>query len=126
MNGAALIKASEFTAESDCVYLKAWFDGREPDISKAIPVRKLPVNIWAPEILFPITDRTVVLYGDDISLTATATVKIDGVPADGFSVDGPRLIIEAAAESGRTVETKGIKYPLLFPSYSFTFTVAVP
>jgi len=42
---------------------------------------------------------------------------------ESFWVDGNILYMEQEVTAGQILELKGIKYPELFPSYSFTFTI---
>lgn len=123
VNAKATIKAPVFTGAT--AYVAAWFDGGEKEMAtkKDIPVRQLPADIWAPEFGSSADGVTAVFFGDTISLSATAAVRINGVPVTGFRAEGNTLYIDAEVSPGQTVEMKGVKYPELFPSYSFTFTV---
>ena len=66
---------------------------------------------------------TTVIFGDRINLTANAMVKIDGVQVMRFWIDSNALHIGADITLSQVIEIKSIKYPDLFPSYNFTFTV---
>ncbi len=125
-NNKATIKAPVIQGETS--FIAAWFEDGDPDMTTVqyIPVKHPPSNIWAPEVIC-VTDGYInILFGDHISLAKGATVKIDDayIPPAKFYVEGKRLIIEAEATSGHEIIIKGIKYYELFPSYSFTFTLA--
>ncbi len=123
VNGQATIKAGAFSTASANVYVKAWFEGEEPAVSKAIPVKQLPTDIWKAEVDVNSPEgQTVVFFAENISFNATAAMTINGVKAPGFAADGPKLTINAGSVAGDVVVMKGVKYPALFPSYSFTFT----
>jgi hypothetical protein len=48
---------------------------------------------------------------------------VNGVPASGIeiSADARRITTETTFKEGEKVIVSGVKYPRLFPSYSFTF-----
>lgn len=121
--GAALIKAPAFTGST--AYIAAWFgDDLGTELRKSVPLRQLPANIWEPMVDAESPEGTTIIYfGDRISFTATAAVRIDGIPVASFTAEGAALIIEAATVAGQTIVVKGVKYAELFPSYSFTFTI---
>ena len=127
VDGAAVLNVAAFNTSSDAVVLKAWFADADPSASASIPVKQLPANIWAPEVnASSPAGKTEVLFAEAISLTSTAAVTIDGAAAAGFAADGTKLTITGEAEEGDIIVMKGVKYPALYPSYSFTFTIICP
>jgi len=123
IDGKALIKMSAVNGAE--AYVAAWFDGEDPDMvaAKEIPVRRLPTNIWMPEIGMSGDGVTSVIFAERISLTAPAAIRVGGNSVESFWIDGNVLYMEQYVTAGQILELKGIKYPELFPSYSFTFTI---
>ncbi len=88
-------------------------------------------NVW--EANAQILDGSLLIrFNDYIVLkSGTGCVSIRGI---GYSakVIEDRWTVEVLGldagtlESGTKISVKGVKYPALFPSYSFTFTVTVP
>lgn len=92
--------------------------------STAINVVNMPDNIWEPVVTVA-DGQTKVIFAADISFNeAKKSVKIDGVAIRNnlVAISGKELTIAADA-SEKTVVIAGLKYPELFPSYSFTFTL---
>ncbi len=96
-------------------------------------IKVLPynTNIWAANA-YLLDGRLLIGFNDDIILkSGTKCVSIGSASYNAKVLDDKRTVevlgLDAAAlESGTTASVKGIKYPVLFPSYSFTFTVTVP
>ena len=113
--------------KGDSAYILAWAEENgDPvmDSKKDIPLVGLPDNLWAPSILATGANETRVLFAAKIAFTATATVTIDGVATTDFEIDGDNMVkIAVETVAGQTIVIKGLKYPTLYPSYSFTFTL---
>ncbi len=124
--GMAVIRAASglIKAPAD---IRAWFDGGEIPTAagKEVPIKTLAPSIWAPEVIVPeLGAVTIVRFSENITLnSAKAEVTIDGIKVTGFRAEGKDLTIDAVAAEGANIVVKGVKYPELFPSYSFTFTL---
>lgn len=96
-------------------------------------IKVVPYNtdIWYPTVRVE-EGRLLVMFNDDITLkSASGCVTIGSGNYNARVLDDKRTIevlgIDASTLAGGTaVSVKGVKYPVLFPSYSFTFTVTVP
>ena len=88
-------------------------------------------NIWEASA-YTDNGRLLVLFNDGISLKdASKCATIGSAQYNAAVLEDNRHIevlgVDAdALPSGTAVSIKGVKYPVLFPSYSFTFTVNTP
>lgn len=127
IGGRAVIKLAglyDFSAAS----VKAWFEGAEPSIETDIPVKVAVPSLWEPTAA-EAEGIVVVTFAENIGLSAKKSATVRGAAAGKMAiVDGNKLEITGygPAVSGRKVVVTGVKYPQLFPSYSFTFTVQLP
>ncbi len=82
-----------------------------------------PVDLWAP-VVSEDEGKTVITFADKISFASKYSVTVNGVALakNLLSITDNVLTINTAVAEGQTIVVAGIKYPLLFPSYSFTFT----
>lgn len=117
--GSAVIKAPAFTGST--AFIRAWIDS-EPKVedSISIPVKEVAAKIWEPAALLS-GGKITVSFAEAIDVRNSA-VTVDGTAA-GFEKTGASEIVIGA--SGGTAVIAKVKYPELFPSYSFTFTVSV-
>gem|GEM_PF-1600064 len=136
VGGAATIKAP--VINSTDVYIAAWFDGDEANaVKKAIPTAGLPADIWKPIAAWSRTTSSFDIsvsfaLGVTVALSPSASVTVNGVAARNFwLVPGQVAYSMNILSNGPTfqddakVTITGIKYPELFPSYSFTFTMQI-
>ena len=123
VDGAAVIDAAKFNTASATVAVKAWFENEAPAVSANIPVKQLPTDLWVPVIDTTVANKTVVLFAENVSLTSTAAATINGTAAAIEGASGSAITISDVTVENDIVVIKGVKYPALYPSYSFTFTV---
>lgn len=89
-----------------------------------------PAELWNPTLTFDSeSGNTLVVFGDTITHKAGGkiTVTVDG-RSTSYTLpdDGRSILVNAQYESlaeGTKIVAAGVKYPVLFPSYSFTFTI---
>ncbi len=88
-------------------------------------------NIWEANAQI-LEGRLLMQFNDNVALkSGSGCVSIGGVGYNAKVLDDRRTIevlgLDASPlESGTKITVKGVKYPVLFPSYSFMFTVTVP
>ncbi len=88
-------------------------------------------NIWEANAQI-LDGKLLIRFNDDIVLkSSSGCVSIKGVSYNARVLEDKRTIevlkLDAGPlEKGTKISVKGVKYPVLFPSYSFTFTVTVP
>ncbi len=89
--------------------------------SADIAVGAAPVGLWAPA-LGASGDNLLITFGDVIAFNGTVTVN--GAVKDCAPVgDKAIAVVGVSPDVKGTIVVKGIKYPRLFPSYTFTFTL---
>ncbi len=89
-----------------------------------------PETLWKPSLIVNEDGFITVRFSEDIAPANKGgwAVKVNGI-ACGFEQTGREIHTDVLAGddlSGVTVVLSGVKYPLLFPSYSFIFTVTTP
>ena len=91
---------------------------------KDIKVVEAPKDIWAPSIV-PGDGNFSVTFAAPVSFSAAKAVKVNDVVIDNalVTVAGQSITVGAAVSAGQKVELVGVRYPVLFPSFSFTFTL---
>ncbi len=88
-------------------------------------------NIWEANA-YALEGRLLVKFNDDITLKSAAGCVTIGAAGYSAKVLEDKRTVEVLGidagtlASGTVVSVKGIKYPVLFPSYSFTFRVTMP
>ena len=96
-----------------------------------IMVVKYNRDIWAPiasvniQPSAPFTGS--IFFADNIALTASSVTTVFGNAATNVSASGSKVdfsFTNADFSANNKIVISGVKYPALFPSYSFTFTVA--
>lgn len=90
-----------------------------------------PAELWNPSAYFTYgTGKLIVEFGGKIGPNANGYTVKSGSKTYTLRQNGDRsLMIDIAPgelEQGTNISIGGVKYPDLFPSYSFTFTVAIP
>ncbi len=89
----------------------------------SIPFAVAPRNddIWKVS-LEPQENGTIIRFNADIALnTSKFDVKVNGASTTAVQ-NGNDIVCQHKPQNGDTFVISGIKYPTLFPSYSFTFT----
>ena len=99
--------------------------------SCAVEVVPYNTNIWQAAVRIVDGKLLVVFNADLILKSEAACVTVGGVKYDAKVLDDGKTVevlgLDASALAGGTpFSVAGVKYPVLFPSYSFTFTVTVP
>ncbi len=85
----------------------------------------IPGNLWSASARVE-GGKTLITFGAEVSfMPAKKNVTIGGAVVDNSKVAaaGNVVTIEQAASPGQKVKIAGVKYPDLFPSYSFTFDI---
>ncbi len=94
----------------------------------AIDCVPLPTDIWSP-VATRTENGVTVTFASEVTFNASKkSVKLAGVAVDNARVgtSGRTLTVsDVSAAEGQTLVIAGIKYADLFPSYSFTFTLAI-
>ncbi len=88
-----------------------------------------PADLWAPVVTVN-EDTVTITFAAQVSFNASKkSVKLDGsaISNSKVSAAGNAIAITGVTVSeGQKLVIAGVKYAELFPSYSFTFTVAIP
>lgn len=124
--GEALIKVGAFNFTTASV--KAWIEGTDAAKEIEIPVKATAPTLWEPAAS-EYEGKVTIVFAEKIVFAASKSATVHGAKATGMSIaDENKLEITgySAPGSGGDVKVSGIKYPELFPSYSFTFTVSIP
>lgn len=83
-------------------------------------------SIWSPEIV-SVSEKVGIKFSEEISASAAKfEVKIGGLPVSAAIVADNTVLTNkdySQLKSGDVIIVSGIKYPALFPSYSFTFMI---
>jgi len=108
------------TAIQGVYVLKAYENGvfaGEYTISCVAP----PTDLWSP-LLLPGVDTFQVAFAADV-LLKDASLSVGGTKVTDFTSSGKVVTVNAPASG--TVVLSGVKFPALFSSYKFTFTLTV-
>ena len=103
-------------------------DGVTAAAKGSITVVEYNANIWSPtKFADSLTEKLSIRFNADIAAApAGINVSVAGVDVASEVVDGSILataqVYKDIAENAKIV-ISGVKYPTLFPSYSFTFTL---
>ncbi len=84
-----------------------------------------PANIWSPSIISQ-NGKLGILFGEEITLAPTFSVKLNGSPVTASQDSAYSILTDkelASVLPGSKIIITGIKYPRLYPSYSFSFTI---
>ena len=124
-NGRYIFKvAASATAETGSYVIKQV--GAEEEIVIACAAQ--PNNLWAPAADIS-GNGVIVTFASDVTFAgAQKSIKIGDVAVDAGKATASGMVVtiaDVADAKGKTVVISGVKYPDLFPSYSFTFTVLV-
>jgi arabinogalactan endo-1,4-beta-galactosidase len=115
-NGKVYISGVAVEApESGSISLCVTVDGKLANVADIKVVS--PDKLWDPAVTVS-GGVTTVKFASDISFSGAATVGGEAAQASAS-----RDSIAISAESGSVIEITGIKYPKLFPDYSFAFTI---
>ncbi len=91
-----------------------------------ISITEKPTDIWTPSISAdPDTGNLVIEFASPIQLKPYSVVNIAGVDYKIINATSTTLTCDFAAEnlsSGDLIKITGVKFPSLFPSYSFTIS----
>lgn len=83
-------------------------------------------SIWSPALI-AVSDKLAIKFSEEISANTTKFgVKVSGIEVSAAIVADNTVLTSrdySSLKSGDRVVISGIKYPALFPSYSFTFTI---
>ena len=110
--GSSEVKTGDYTIDL--------INGDSIAAQAAISVVELPAKIWVPDVILADGVATVI-FAADIAPSVNYVVKV-GADAKDFSVGDRSIALSGVAENDSITISK-VKYPDLFPSYSFTFTV---
>ncbi len=87
-------------------------------------------NIWSANVNV-LDGKLQIVFNDDVTLKSAVKCVTIGANTYNAAVLSDRRTVEvsgynAEGEGGTVAKIAGVKYPVLFPSYSFTFTVTIP
>ena len=128
-SGGALIKASAFPVAG--IYTVTAVCG---DVSATLELTVSPYDLGIWDVVVSRAadgENTAVTFGETPvpkNGTFDGCVTVKGASVTGISVAGKTVVIPYAFDSlaiGDKIVISGVKYPDLFPSYSFTFTATV-
>ena len=88
-----------------------------------------PKDLWVPIVTYSENVVTTTFASDVAFSAARKNVTINDVTIDNSKVSASGqtvTIADVAATTGQTLSISGAVYPVLFPSYSFTFTLKMP
>ncbi len=126
--GVLHIDADVLTAGNYTV--DAFLTGGASWVETPIVVVAKPENLWAPTVAFTGGNQASLIFGAKVSLTAKAAVTVNGASATAAVLGDLEIGVTGnfVADAPNKIVISGIKYPDLFPSYSFTFTAytAIP
>lgn len=83
-------------------------------------------TLWTPEVVKS-GKNVSIIFSEKIVLKPDARLTVNGGAVTGFTVSGDYTVTGSSAnltEGTDTIVISGVKYPVLFPSYSFTFTLS--
>ena len=107
----------------DSVYKVTAFDGENAVATCDITVVPRNDNIWTVQIDDIVESKTGFVFAAEILPGPKGyNVKLAGASYTPVQ-DGNKLVIDYTAKDGDIFTIAGVKYPKLFPSYSFTFTI---
>ncbi len=118
-DGYALLRVSEPLAAGE-YSIVASLDG-VGKASTSITVEAPPANLWKP-LLEDSDGKLRIRFGAQISF-ANGSVTVGNEIKPILDVKTDYIVVDAEYSAAARVVIKGLKYPRLFPSYSFTFTV---
>ena len=93
--------------------------------SAALNITALPADIWTPRLISdPDEGRMLIRFAAPIGAAAKGLeVRVNGTLYASAIEGGNDITVAYVPEPGDVVVASGVKYPTLYPSYSFTFTV---
>lgn len=96
--------------------------GVSGDVKAKVTVEPLPAGLWSPAMSVNADGNLVITFAADFELKSDAgAVKVNGAAAT-FAKSGRAITAELKPQSGDKIVITGVRFPKLFPSYSFTFT----
>ena len=87
-----------------------------------------PKDLWTPVVTCNDNVVTTTFASDVAFNAARKNVKINDVAVDNNKVNISEQVVtitDVTAVTGQTIVMSGVVYPVLFPSYSFTFTLFI-
>lgn len=123
-DGAAVIRIGRLE-DTDGVYVGARFAGAEVSKTLGINVVSPSASVWEPVCYADAeSGEMTVFFSEKIAPSGAYAVKIgDAAQRVAGSNDYSITIAAPAAQADGPVVISNVKYPGLFPSYKFTFTV---
>ncbi len=125
-SGSAVIKIGTNAIKAGAYKVGGYVGDRAPSAFDSLVVVGMPASIWEPSLTL-FEGYAIANFTADISFNvAKAKVTLNGAATASYQIleDGKSLRVDGVfAETGNTVVVTGLKYPILFPSYSFTFTL---
>ncbi len=92
-----------------------------------ISINKKADNLWSPDLSAdPETGELVITFAASVELKPYATVNIDGVNYRITSITSTKVTCDVLMdniEPGAIIKISGVKFPTLFPSYSFAISI---
>ena len=99
------------------------------DDSSVINVIAFNSNIWSAEYV-PLGDENKLFVGFQADIAAGPkgiVVTVNGAPKTDVTVSAYSILVEnCSLKQGDKIAISGLKYPKLFPSYTFTFSYTMP
>lgn len=96
-----------------------------------ITIKPYSLDIWEANVSVR-DEKLLIVFNEDMTLKAPADCVTVGGRTYGARVREDQRTVEVLGydasklASGAGIVIKGVKYPELFPSYSFTFTISAP
>lgn len=103
-------------------YMVTYKIGGEVAAISSITVEARDDSIWKLYIGAYNADSTVLTFHAVISLKDNYMVRVNGKPRSSHQEGNAIVIEDYNPRYGDVLTVSGVKYPILFPSYSFTFT----
>ena len=128
VSGKGLMRVSAApNAAADC---KIVVVGEGVSAECTITLKPYALNLWSPGVGKDGGRLMITFYDDIVLKSGIGCVAIGGISYDARVLEDKRTVevVTGAASiaEGTVISIKGVKYPDLFPSYSFTFTLLVP
>ena len=125
VNGKGILKIAKAPAATDVAEIIAVLDGVV--VGKGfIAIISLPENIWAASLGANAGENLAINFNTQIALTDNAALTVGETVfvSSALALDGNTVSCAnnyAGIAAGTAISVSGVKYPQLFPAYSFTF-----
>ncbi len=130
ITNGALMKISAANAPAfgdDCKVVVKVDDGDVQGDCPIVVAEYKPELIWGADVIAEGGQLTVVFRADMTLKSTVKCVTISGAKYNAVVLEDKRTLevqgFTGTLAEGETVVVSGVKYPVLFPSYSFTFTL---